>query len=492
MLISLTPVCPTIYFSSMKARLPLLFQILGPVLALLIYYGLMTHESFTQSAAATAGISFLCAFWWCTEAIPIPVTSIIPFVLFPLANILDDKALAGAFGHKFILLFMGGFMLSRAAEKSNTHLRIAHVMVKGIGTDTNSKLIIGFMLATAFCSMWISNTATALIMLPVAIAVIKENKNEPLFSVNLLLAIAYGASIGGIATLIGTPPNGVFAAAYDKIAGQPVDFLSWFKIGIPVSILMLIVCGFILTRGVHGKSSYELEELGPWTTWQKRVLTIISLTALLWVTRKLPFGWGGWSEWLNMPKAEDATVALLAVVCMFLIPNGEKNADGSSRKLLDWQTAVSIPWGILLLFAGGLAIAAAFSASGLAEIIGQELHRSTAGMHPLLIIVLISFSVTFLTEITSNTATATLLMPILAAGAISSGLNPALYMIPAALSASCAFMLPIATPPNAIVFGGADSVTIPIMARTGLWLNLAGVVIISLVCYYLLDPATGL
>ncbi len=476
----------------MKTRLPLLFQILGPVLSLIIYGILSANESFTPAAAGTAGITFLCAFWWCTEAIPIPVTSIIPFVLFPLLGILDYKVLAGAFGHKFILLFMGGFMLSRAAEKSSTHLRIAHMMVKGIGTETNSKLIIGFMLATAFCSMWISNTATALIMLPVAIAVIKENHNEPKFSTNLLLAIAYGASIGGIATLIGTPPNGAFAGAYFDITGDSVDFVSWFKIGLPVSILMLIVCGFILTRGVRGKSSYEAEELGPWTTWQKRVLLIIGLTALLWITRKLPFGWGGWSVWLNMPKAEDATVALLAVVCMFLIPNGEKNQDGSGKKLLDWDTAVRIPWGILLLFAGGLAIASAFTASGLADMIGQQLQSSTAGMHPLLIILLISFSVTFLTEITSNTATATLLMPILAAGAISSGLNPALYMVPAALSASCAFMLPIATPPNAIVFGGAEWVTIPKMVRTGLWLNLAGVVIISLVCYFILDPATGL
>ncbi|MDF3130692.1 SLC13 family permease [Kiritimatiellaeota bacterium B1221] len=476
----------------MNTRLPLLFQILGPVLSLIIYGILSANDSFSPEAAATAGITFLCAFWWCTEAIPIPVTSLIPFVLFPMTDIVGYKVLAGNFGHKFILLFMGGFMLSRAAEKSKTHLRIAHLMVKGIGTETNSKLIIGFMLATAFCSMWISNTATALIMLPVAIAVIKENHNEPKFSTNLLLAIAYGASIGGIATLIGTPPNGAFASAYSDIAGEAVDFVSWFKIGLPVSILMLIVCGFILTRGVSGNSSYEAEELGPWTPWQKRVLVIMSLTALLWVTRKLPFGLGGWSVWLNMPKAEDATVALLAVICMFLIPNGEKNKNGTSKKLLDWESAVQIPWGILLLFAGGLAIASAFNASGLAGMIGNQLQSSTAGMHPLLIIVLISFSVTFLTEITSNTATATLLMPILAAGAISSGLNPTLYMIPAALSASCAFMLPIATPPNAIVFGGAEWVTIPKMVRTGLWLNLAGVVIISLVCYFLLDPQTGL
>lgn len=476
----------------MKPRLSTLFQIAGPLLALLMLAGLRAGSPLSFEAAVTAAITFLCAFYWCTEAIPIPVTSLIPFVLFPLAGVLDYSALASAMGNKFILLFMAGFMLSRAAERSGTHLLMAHGIVRGIGTGTHSKLIIGFMLATAFCSMWISNTATALIMLPVAIAVNQENKTGGPFAKNLLLAIAYGASIGGIATLIGTPPNGVFAAAFEAETGQTVDFISWMKIGIPVSATLLLFCGLILTRGVSGTSPFVLKAQGAWTPAQKRVLCILGMTAALWMTRKLPFGIGGWSEWLNVPKAHDATVALFSVVLMFLIPNGEKDEQGRPRKLLDWETAKDIPWGILLLFAGGLAIAKAFAQSGLAEMVARQLQSGTSGMHPLLIMLLICFSVTFLTEITSNTATSTMLMPILAAGAAGSGMNPSLYMIPAVLSASCAFMLPIATPPNAIVFGGADELTIPQMARTGLWLNLLGVVVISVFCYFILDPLTGL
>lgn len=475
-----------------KPSFKTLIQLLGPLFSLLFYFYLKSSFSFSHEAATTAAVTLLCAVWWCTEAIPIPITSLIPFVLFPMAGVLDHEALASALGNKFVLLFMGGFMLSRAAEKSGTHLRIAHGMVKGIGTHTQGKLILGFMLSTAFCSMWISNTATALIMLPVAIAVIKENSSEGPFAMNLLLAIAYGASIGGVATLIGTPPNGVFAASFEEVTGQSVDFINWLKVGLPVSLLMLCVCGFVLTRGVKGKSEYVPGDLGPWTPAQRRVLTILGLTALLWITRKLPFGLGGWSVWFHMPLAQDATVALLAVVSLFLIPSGKMTETGDKERLLDWETARDIPWGILLLFGGGLTIAAAFSHSGLAQMIGSHLQSSTSGMHPLVIILVISFSVTFLTEITSNTATSTMLMPILAAGAAGSGLNPALYMIPAALSASCAFMLPIATPPNAIVFGGADKLTIQKMAKTGLWLNLAGVVIISLVCYFVLDPITGL
>jgi len=474
-----------------SSRIRSVLQILGPMLAVLVYVGCRQVGGLSHAASATGGVTFLCALWWCTEAVPIPVTSIVPFVVFPMTGVLDSGALADAMGNKFILLFMGGFMLSRAAESSSAHLRIAHAMVKRVGTKSNRKLILGFMLATAFCSMWISNTATALIMLPVAMAVIRENQGDEAFAVGLLLAIAYGASIGGIATLIGTPPNGVFAANFEAVMGETVDFLSWLRVGVPVSVVMLGVCGFLLTRDVRGESTYRLEDLGAWTPGQKRVLGVLGMTALLWITRKLPFGLGGWSEWFHMPLVNDATVALFAVVLMFLIPNGEQDERGGSGRLLDWATARDIPWGILLLFAGGLAIAEAFGASGLAERIGNQLQQSTEGMHTLVILLLISFSVTFLTEITSNTATSTMLMPILAAGAVSSGLNPAMFMIPAALSASCAFMLPVATPPNAIVFGGADLLTIPKMARKGLLLNLAGVVIISLVCYWVLDPVHG-
>lgn len=445
-----------------------------------------------HAPAMTAAVTILCATWWCTEAIPIPVTSIIPFAIFPLADVLDHKDLASALGDKFVLLFMGGFMLSKAAEKSKAHLRVAHGMIKLVGTQSNRRIIIGFMLATAFCSMWISNTATALIMLPVAIAVINQVGGDRRFAVSLLLAIAYGSSIGGMSTLIGTPPNGVFAGIYEKTTNVPVDFVSWLKIGIPTSVVMLIACGIVLTIFVKGGGNYNQEDLGKWTPAQKRVTFVLGLTALLWITRKLPFGLGGWSKWLDMPMAQDATVALLMVVVMFLIPNGQKDEKGKRDHLLDWKTARDIPWGILLLFAGGIAIAKAFGASGLAAVIGQQMEQVTEGMSPLMIIGIICLTVTFMTEVTSNTATTTLLMPILAASAVAAKVDPALLMIPAALSASCAFMLPVATPPNAIVFGGSDHITIPQMVRHGVVLNLVGVVVITTICYLMLDPQKGL
>ncbi|MEO0964623.1 MAG: SLC13 family permease [Planctomycetota bacterium] len=462
----------------------------GPILAVVAYLG--CREGLGDAQAATAAVTVLCAAWWCTEAIPIPVTSLVPFVAFPLMGVLDHEQLASALGNKFILLFMGGFMISRAAERSNTHLRVADAMLRLVGTSSNRRVIIGFMLATAFCSMWISNTATALIMLPVAVAVIQREPDNDRFATCLLLAIAYGASIGGIATLIGTPPNGVMAAVYADQTGRTIDFLSWMTVGVPVSVLMLIACGALLCWPVRGGVGHDPEDLGRWTPAQRRVLAVLCITAALWITRSLPFGLGGWSVWLNMPNAHDATIALLAVVAMFLIPNGQLDEQGKPVRLLDWETARNIPWGILLLFAGGLAIAKAFGVTGLAADVGVALEDATEGLHPVLVIGVICLTVTFLTEVTSNTATTTMLMPVLAAAAVAEGVDPAVYMIPAALSASCAFMLPVATPPNAIVFGGADAVTIPKMVRYGFVLNLTGVVVITLTCYALLNQAPGL
>ena len=444
------------------------------------------------AAAVTAATTLLCAVWWCTEAVPIPVTSLVPFVVFPLAGVLDHEQLASAWGDKFILLFMGGFMISRAAEKSRAHLRVADALIRLVGTRSDRRIVVGFLLTTALCSMWISNTATALILLPVAAAVIQSKPGNARFAVSLLLAIAYGASIGGMATLIGTPPNGVMVSVYEQQSGRSIDFLSWMQIGVPVSALMLVGCGALLVAPLQRGGGYRASELGPWTAAQRRVLGVLVVTAGLWVTRRLPFGWGGWSVWLGMPKAHDATVALLAVLALFLIPSGPSNEAGERDTLLDWRTARDIPWGILLLFAGGLAIAKAFESSGLAARVGAALEAVTAGLHPLLVIGLICLTVTFTTEVTSNTATTTLLMPILAAAAVAAGVDAALFMIPAALSASCAFMLPVATPPNAIVFGGSERITIATMVRHGLWLNLIGVLVITLVCYFALDPETGL
>lgn len=479
----------------MTPRLSTISVVAGPVLAAVTYLLGVQSLGLEHPAAFTAAVTAWCAVWWCFEAVPIPLTSLLPFALFPFGGVLDHGQLAMAFGDKFILLFMAGFMISKAAEVTNTHLRVADKVIRLVGTKSNKRIIIGFMLATAFCSMWISNTATTLIMLPVAIAVIHQSQADKRFVVCLLLAIAYGASAGGIATLIGTPPNGVFASNYEAAvgsAGQTVDFISWLKIGLPVSAIMLLACGVVLTFGVRGGGKYQHQDLGPWSRAQVSVLAIIAITALLWITRKLPGDLGGWSVWLDMPKAHDATVALLAVVVMFVLPTGERDENGKRLHLLDWNTAVSIPWGILLLFAGGLAIAKAFGESGLATIIANALNEHTQGMPLFLVILTLCLVVTFLTEITSNTATTTLLMPILASSAVAMGIDPAYLMVPAALSASCAFMLPVATPPNAIVFGGSDQLTISQLARHGVILNLIGALVIATLCYLIVNTQTGL
>lgn len=454
----------------------------GVTLAAGVYLLCVQTLQLSGEASVTAAVIALCGAWWCTEAIPIPVTSLVPFAVFPFAGVLDHQQLASAYGDKFVLLFMAGFMISRAAERSKTHLRVSHAMMKTLGTNSQRRIVWGFLLAPAFCSMWISNTATALIMLPVAIAVLKEQDDRKL-DVPLLLAVAYGSSIGGMATIIGTPPNGVFVSIYEQQTSQSIDFFSWLKVGGPVSLVMLLVAGTLLSRGLGRSENYQLQELGPWTSDQRRVLIIISLTALLWMTRNAPLG--GWSEWLDVPMAHDATVGLAAVILLFLIPSGRTAPPEQGERLLDWETARDIPWGVLVLFGGGIAIAKASESAGLSSSIGSQL-ALLQGYHPLILIGVICCTVTFLTEVTSNTATTTLLMPILGAAAIGAGYAPTVFMIPAALSASCAFMLPVATPPNAIIFG-SNQISIREMVRAGFRLNLIGVIVVTLVCYFTLD-----
>ncbi|WP_404310721.1 SLC13 family permease [Neorhodopirellula lusitana] len=480
-----------------------LATLVGVILAVAMFLLCSFGFGLPQNQAVTAAVITLCGVWWCTEAIPIPVTSLVPFMVFPFAGVLDHQQLATAYGDKFVLLFLAGFMISRAAEHSGTHLRVSHAMMSWLGTSSQRRIVLGFLLAPAFCSMWISNTATALIMLPVAIAVLAEQK-DPKLTVPLLLAVAYGSSIGGMSTIIGTPPNGVFVSIYEQQTSHTVDFFSWMKIGGPVSLIMLLAAGILLTRGLGKAADLELHDLGDWTSGQRRVFGIIGITALLWMTRNAPLG--GWSEWLNMPMAHDATVGLAAVIVLFLVPSGEESATanpdstgelestgepdlgdqseskGGCKRLLDWETAKDIPWGVLVLFGGGIAIAKASEVSGLSQSIGSQL-TLLEGYHPLVLLAVICFTVTFLTEVTSNVATTTLLMPILGAAAEGGGFDPAFFMVPAALSASCAFMLPVATPPNAIIFG-SEQVSIRDMVRAGFWLNLVGAVVITTVCYF--------
>jgi len=340
-------------------------------------------------------------------------------------------------------------------------------------------LVFGFLIAAASLSMWISNTATCLMLLPIALAVLRDSEDQRLV-LAVLLAIAYGASVGGLATPIGTPPNLIFMKVYEQSTGLDVSFSDYMRWGLPVVLCFIPLIGLYLTRGMQRGQKLQLPHSGAWRPAERRVLTVFALTALAWITRSEPFG--GWSSWLNLPGANDASVAMLACVLLALIPDGDREQPG---RLLDWEHAQRTPWGILLLFGSGVALAAGFGASGLSGYLGELIGSGLGALPVIAVIVLIAFSVTFLTEVTSNTATATLLMPILAAAAIGAGIDPKLLMVPAAMSASCAFMLPVATGPNAVVFG-SGRITIAQMAREGLAINLIGVVVISSLCWLML------
>lgn len=419
-------------------------------------------------------MAILCVVWWIFEPIPIPATSIIPLAVFPLAGVLPQEKIASAYGSDLILLLLGGFIISTAMERSGAHRRIALGMVSLVGGHSSRRIVLGFMCACAALSMWISNTATALMMLPIALAVIERSQDKKL-ALPLLLAIAYGCSIGGLGTPIGTPPNLVFMQQYQIFTGNTISFTQWMSWGLPTVLLMLPLAGLWLTRNLNYQGELVIPPPGAWRPEERRVLIVFGLTILAWVTRIEPFG--GWSTWFDLKSANDAAVALLAVVVMFLVPNGR------GGRLLDWETAEKIPWGILILFAAGIAIAHAFVESGISGFIGGQL-AVLASLHPLLIIAVIALAVTFLTETTSNTATTVLLMPILAAAGVAAGVDPSLLMVPAAMSASFAFMLPVATAPNAIIFS-TSKVPIASMAREGLVLNFIGASVITLICYFL-------
>jgi len=457
----------------MTPQLKRLSLFVGPAAALALTLSMMAM-GWAQQGAMAAGLTLLCALWWIFEPIPIPATSMIPLGVFPLLGILDGKQVAQAYGDPLILLLMGGAMLSKAMEKSGAHRRLALLMVNFFGAQDQRRLVFGFMVASAALSMWVSNTATTLMLLPVAYAVLESNNSaSKKLAVPLFLGIAYASSIGGLGTPIGSPPNVVFLKIYAEATGVNIGFGQWMLWALPVVLLMIPLAGLWMTRNLDRGEPLLLPEVGDWRTEEVRVLVLFALTALAWITLREPAG--GWSGWLNVPSANYAAVALTSVVLMFVLPNG------SGGKLLDWESASSIHWGVLLLFAGGIAIAKAFAVTGISEAIGQSLSGVTR-LSIIGIIAIVALSVTFLTEITSNTATTTLLMPILAAASLGAGFEPAILMLPAALSASCAFMLPVATAPNAIVFG-TGKMTVEQMVREGFTLNLIGVTVITAVVY---------
>lgn len=438
----------------------------------------------------TVGLAGLMAIWWSTEAIPIPATSLLPILLIPLLGI-DTLARATApYANPTIFLFFGGFLLGLAMQRWNLHRRIALATLLAVGNQP-SRQIAGFMIATAFISMWVSNTATSIMMLPIGLSVIgllvagSDEKEGSRFAIALLLGIAYSASVGGIATLIGTPPNALLAAFLRENYDVQIGFGQWMLLGLPLSIGMLIFIWWWLTRSgftlaggdSRGLLETEMANLGPMSRAEKLVAMVFSLAAAAWILQPLL---AGYVEGVN-----DTSIAIAAALALFLIPVNLRER----VFLMDWEQANKAPWGVLLLFGGGLSLAGAIGESGLAEWIAESL--GVFGALPLILMIgLVALVIIFLTEITSNTATAAAFLPLLGALAAAQGMSPEMLAIPAAVAASCAFMMPVATPPNAIVFG-TGQLPIQAMIKAGFALNLFGVVLVTLLCYLLVGWIWG-
>ena len=474
---------------------------LGPVLFVLTLLFFNPADLSAEGVAILASTIWI-ATWWITEAVPIPVTSLLPLVLFPLTQGLDVKATASSYGDETIFLFMGGFMIALAMEKWNLHRRIALTIISLIGTNMD-RIVLGFMVATGFLSMWISNTATAMMMVPIGLAIIYQisdalkddttidtSRDNFGFGKALMLGIAYSASLGGIATLIGTPPNTLLAGAINTMYGIELSFARWMLFGVPLAWIFIIITWIYLVKvaypsklkqlpGGRAVIEQEREKLGKASTEEKLVFFIFSLAAFSWITRTFFL-----SKFID--GVSDGVIAMTFAILLFVIPSVNIRGD----HLLDWGTAVKLPWGILLLFGGGLAIAAGFVDSGLSEWIGSQL-IGLQGINLLLVILIVSGLVIFLTEITSNTATASMMYPIMASLAVALGFHPYALMIAAGVAASCAFMLPVATPPNAVVFG-SGYLRIPDMVKAGFALNIIGVFLVTLTIYFVLPLVWGI
>jgi len=468
--------------------------LIGGILVCVVVLALPAPDGLDLAAWRTAAVGLLMAVWWITEALPISATALIPLVLFPLLGVTDIEGAATPYANPLIFLFLGGFLLARAMQTWGLHRRVALGIVRGVGTKPRS-IIVGFILASALLSMWVSNTATALMMLPIGLSIIELTRDRleaqgqamaPHFGLVLLLSIAYACNIGGIGTLIGTPPNALLAGFFSETYGVEVGFAQWMVVGLPVVGAALPMLYGVLTwiypielNELPGGAKIieaERERLGPMSSAERRVAVVFVVTAGLWMTRPLLADF--------VPGLSDAGIAIGAGLLLFAVPAGT-----TDRALLGWEDAEELPWGVLLLFGGGLSLASAISDTGLATWIGEGVRALNEW--PLLLIVLGTVAlIVLLTEITSNTATTAAFLPILGAVAVGLGENPFLLAVPAALGASCAFMLPVATPPNAIVYG-SGLLSIPQMSRVGIWLNLASVILVTLLAYALLGVAFG-
>ncbi|WP_101845876.1 DASS family sodium-coupled anion symporter [Halobacillus sp. Marseille-P3879] len=474
---------------------------LGPILfALTLMF--FEPEGLSQSAVAILASTLWIATWWITEAMPIPATSLLPLILFPLTGGLNGGDTASSYGDNTIFLFMGGFLIALSMQKWYLHKRIALFIISWIGTSTE-RIVLGFMVATGFLSMWISNTATAMMMVPIGLAVIYQSSEQLEksgegsidhssfnFGKVTMLGIAYSASIGGLATLIGTPPNTLFRGVVENQYGIEISFLDWMAFGVPLTIIFMGIAWIYLVKMAYPMKMKELpggrevinkerKSLGAMSSEEKAVMTVFTLTALAWILRSFVL------VEIN-ENIDDTVIAMTAALILFLIPS--KNRKGEF--ILDWDTAKGLPWGILLLFGAGLAIAAGFEESGLAEWIGTQL-TILEGVSFILILATVIALVIFLTEITSNTATATMMFPIMASLAAAINVHPYSLMIGAGVAASCAFMLPVATPPNAVVFG-SGYLRIPDMAKAGFLLNVFAVILVTIAIFLYLPAVWGI
>lgn len=478
-------------------------KIIGFVIAPLLFLSIVLFadlEPGNPQVTYTLAIALLMAMWWVTEVIPIAITALLPIVLFPLFGVMDGKAISNAYINHVIFLFIGGFIVALAMQKWNLHKRIA-LKILSITGSSPARILLGFMLAASFLSMWISNTATAMMMVPILLSIISKLEDHldsvdlKRYSIGLLLGVAYGASIGGIATLVGTPPNLSFARIFQIMFPQApeISFSAWFVFAAPLSLVFFIITWVYLYHKFKPREKIsdlkevdfkkEYKNLGNASFEQKSVFIVFVSLALLWLTRNGidlgDFRIHGWSSLFNSPNfINDGTVAIGMALILFFIPSKLKKG----KMLMDWQTTSKLPWNIVLLFGGGFALASAFKESGLSTWFGESLSAAST-LYPIFIVLIIAFSVTFLTELTSNTATIEMMLPILAGLAVNIDVNPLILMLPATLSSSMAFMLPVATPPNAIIFG-SGRIRIMDMAKAGFVLNILGVIMITILSYY--------
>lgn len=463
---------------------------LGPLGFAVIALGWLPF-GLTDVERVVLGTSWWMAAWWITERAPAAITALLPILIFPLTGTVSVSDTTRHYGHPYIFLFMGGFLLATAMEKWHLHRRIAYSIIGAIGFQPD-KLVLGFMIATAFLSMWISNTATAVMLLPVAMAILRSPQLTQVEGLpkGLMLGLAYAASIGGMSTLIGTPPNLVLAGMLSKSPETSITFVQWMIFAIPMCALLLLGCWWYLTRwafpGISTSKanssalgeSVHLEALPPMSGNERRVLMVFGGLVVAWVFRVFLF-----ESWL--PAMDDTLIAILGGIVLFILPSKE-----SEGQILQWEDTKNLPWGILLLFGGGMALAHGFEVSGLSQTVGQTL-AAGRGIHPLLFTLMVVGGMSLFTEFTSNLAATTMILPVLLPVAEGLGVNPVYILSAATLAASCAFMMPVSTPPNAVVFGSGHLKVID-MIKAGLALNLLSAVLITLACLYWLPLVLGL